>query len=238
VDPDFRPARGPAGFDQFARQYDSLVGECLRLTGEGKEYFARGRLKWLARRLSGLRFEPKTVLDFGCGTGTTIPLFFEILGAREVIALEDSVELLDLSKRRFGGEGVSLSLSSDFERREVCDLVFCSGVFHHIPRPEQFDVARTIRTYLKPGGFFALWEHNGWSPAARYVMSQCAFDRDAEPLSAPAARRLLAATGFEIVATDFLFIFPRFLSGLRWSERLLVKLPLGAQFQVLGRKRA
>jgi hypothetical protein len=111
-------------------------------------------------------------------------------------------------------------------------------VFHHIPPAERTLVARAVHAYLRPGGLFALWEHNAWSPAARYVMSRCEFDRDARPLSAVSARRLLSEAGFEVVATDFLFIFPRFLRWLRWSERLLTALPLGAQFQVLGRKPA
>jgi SAM-dependent methyltransferase len=236
VEPDCSRARAAGEFDKFAHQYDALLGESLQITGEDKGYFARGRLEWLARRLAELRFEPDTVLDFGCGVGSTIPLFFEILGARHVIALEESAELLNLSAREHGHRSVFFSLQSDFEGREACDLVFCSAVFHHIPLPFRLEVARTIRTYLKPGGLLALWEHNAWSPAARYVMSRCEFDRDARPLSATLARKLLTEAGFEIVAVDFLFIYPRFLSMLRWSERLLTKLPLGAQFQVLGRK--
>jgi SAM-dependent methyltransferase len=231
-------ARRDGGFDKFAHQYDALLGESLQITGEDKEYFARGRLEWLARRLAELHFEPGTVLDFGCGSGSTIPLFFEILGARHVIALEESAEMLDLSAREYGHLGVSFFSSSDFEGRDACDLVFCSAVFHHIPPPSRLGVARAIRDYLKPGGLFALWEHNAWSPAARYVMSRCEFDRGARPLSASSARRLLSEAGFDVVATDFLFIYPRFLRLLRWSERLLTGLPLGAQFQVLGRKAA
>jgi SAM-dependent methyltransferase len=236
VEPDHGAPRNAGGFDRFALQYDALVGDCLRLTGESKEYFARGRLNWLARRLEKQRFEPNDVLDFGCGTGTTIPLFFEILGARHVIALEASGELLSLSRRDYERRDVSFSLQSEYEGRGDCDLVFCSGVFHHIAPSARLEAAREIHRYLRPGGLFSLWEHNGWSPAARYVMSRCDFDRDAQPLGPSSARRLVAEAGFQIVSTDFLFIFPRFLRFLRWSERLLAKLPLGAQFQVLGRK--
>ena len=230
--------RSDAGFDRFAHQYDALLEESLQITGEDKDYFARGRLEWLARRLAERRFNPETVLDFGCGSGSTIPLFFEILGARRVIALEDSPELLKIAAQTHGDRNVSFVLGPAFDGRGSCDLVFCSAVFHHIPHAERPNVAREIRGYLKPGGLFALWEHNGWSPAARYVMSRCEFDRGARPLSALSARRLLREAGFDVVSTDFLFIYPRFLRLLRWSERLLARLPLGAQFQVLGRKGA
>ncbi len=234
--PDAARDRAGAAFDKFAHRYDALLDRSLRITGEDKEYFARGRLEWLARQLTRLHWKPETVLDFGCGSGSTIPLFFEILGARRVIALDESVELLNLAARQYGHLSVSFSLESDFQGREACDLVFCSAVFHHIPPESRLGVARAIGEYLKPGGFLAFWEHNAWSPAARYVMSRCEFDRDARPLGAPAARKLLVAAGFEIVATDFLFIYPRVLRILRWSERLLAGIPLGAQFQVLGRK--
>ena len=62
-------------------------------------------------------------------------------------------------------------------------------------------------------------------------MHRIPFDRDAIPLTPPEARRLLQAGGFEILRTDFLFLFPRMLKWLRGLETLLVRWPLGAQLQ-------
>ena len=62
------------------------------------------------------------------------------------------------------------------------------------------------------------------------------FDRDAQMLSARRARELLAAAGFEIVRTDYLFVFPRALRGLRFLEEHLRATPIGAQYQVLARR--
>lgn len=67
-------------------------------------------------------------------------------------------------------------------------------------------------------------------------MSRIPFDRDAITLAAPEARRLLRAAGFDILRTDFLFIFPRMLRWSRGIEPLISRLPLGAQYQVLCRK--
>ena len=236
VERNCRPPQAAREFDKFAGHYDDLLQESLQIAGEDKEYFARGRLEWLARRLADLGFDPSTVMDFGCGPGSTIPLLFEILGARRVVALDESVEMRNLSERKYGGRNVTFAPQSGFEEREACDLVFCSAVLHHVAPADRLALVRRIRTYLKPGGLFAVWEHNAWSPAARYVMSRCEFDRGARPLSAARARRLVRDAGFEILATDFLFIYPRFLRLLRWSERLLTKVPLGAQFQVLARR--
>ena len=68
-------------------------------------------------------------------------------------------------------------------------------------------------------------------------MRRIPFDRDAILLPAPEARQLLLAGGFEIVRIDFQFIFPRMLKWLRGLESQLARWPLGAQYQVLCRKR-
>lgn len=67
-------------------------------------------------------------------------------------------------------------------------------------------------------------------------MSRIPFDRGAVTLTATEARQMLRTGGFEILRTDFLFIFPKMLSWFRWLEPSVAKLPLGAQYQVLCRK--
>ena len=108
--------------------------------------------------------------------------------------------------------------------------MYCNGVFHHIP-PAAVGAVAAVRAALRPGGF-SLWENNPWNPGTRYVMSRIPFDRDASPLTTRAARRMLTAAGFSVIRTDFLFIFPRALRGLRPAEPLLSRLPLGTQYQV------
>lgn len=67
-------------------------------------------------------------------------------------------------------------------------------------------------------------------------MSRCEFDRDAIMLTPPEARKLLRSGGFEILRTDFRFIFPRALRALRMIEDFVYRLPLGTQYQILCRK--
>ncbi len=55
-------------------------------------------------------------------------------------------------------------------------------------------------------------------------------------LTPPESRALLGKAGFEIVRTDFRFVFPRALRIFRKLEDFLHGLPLGAQYQILGRK--
>jgi hypothetical protein len=55
-------------------------------------------------------------------------------------------------------------------------------------------------------------------------------------LSPPEARTLLRGGGFEILRTDFRFIFPRALQPYRKVEDFVYRAPSGTQYQVLWRK--
>src|ERR1035438_8671356 len=63
-----------SGFDQYAGDYDGALAQGLSVSGENSEFFARGRIAWLAKILSEKYLSPKTALDFGCGTGQAAPL--------------------------------------------------------------------------------------------------------------------------------------------------------------------
>jgi len=222
-------------FDEYASTYDAALGRGLAVSGENREYFAHERVAWLARRLGELGTHPRSVLDFGCGTGSAIPFLRELLAAKEILGIDDSAASLELADRSRDA-GVRLMLREDFQPTESFDLVFCNGVFHHLPPAERPTVVETIRRALRPGGLFALWDNNPWSPASRYVMSRIAFDRDAVPISSRESRRLLERGGMTVLCADFLFVFPRPLRWLRRFEPRLVSLPIGAQYQVLSRR--
>jgi len=222
-------------FDEYASTYDAALGRGLGVSGESKEYFARERVAWLARRLKERGIRPHSVLDFGCGTGSAIPFFRELLAVEEILGIDDSVASLEVADRS-RASGVRFMLREEFQPKESFDLVFCNGVFHHVPPTERPAVVETIRRALRPGGLFALWDNNPWSPGARYVMSRIAFDRDAVLISSRQSRSLLEGGGLTVLHTDFLFVFPRQLRRLRRFEPRLVSLPIGAQYQVLSRR--
>ena len=67
-------------------------------------------------------------------------------------------------------------------------------------------------------------------------MSRIPFDKNAVMVWPKAIRDLLTQAGFEILSTDFCFVFPRSLKLLRFMEPRLTQLPLGAQYQILARK--
>lgn len=224
-------------FDAYAARYDEALAAGLSVTGEDKDYYARGRMRWLAERLRALGVAPPaTVLDFGCGPGGSVPLFLDILGANQVVGVDVSEGLLERAREAFAREPrVRFRSIGGYEAPATADLAFVNGVFHHIPPADRAGALSYVRRTLRPGGLFAFWENNPWNPGTRWIMSRVSFDANAITITPPEARRLLRAAGFEIVETDFLFIFPRALRLLRPLERSLARLPLGGQYMVLCR---
>ena len=175
-------------------------------------------------------------MDFGCGTGASVPYLFDLIGVESVVGVDTSQKCLEAARNRYNSKKVRFLLFNECEPKSELDLAFSNGVFHHILPGERAAAITYVNRSLRTGGLFALCENNPWNPGTRYVMSRIPFDRDAVPLSARCARGLLQAGGFEIVRTDFLFIFPRLLRWLRWMEPHVANLPLGAQYQILCRK--
>lgn len=227
------PSDDPAEFDAFAEGYDETLNRALSVSGEDKNYFARNRINWLGRWLSRCEVRPNRVLDYGCGTGTAIPLLCDSLGAKQVIGVDVSSASLDVARRSNRSRTASFSSVSDFVPPGDIDVGYCNGVFHHIPVADRQNAAFTVFQSLRPGGVFAFWENNPWNPGARYCMRVNPFDRDAVPLTPSESRHMLRSVGFDILTTNFLFIFPRSLSWFRWLELPLHRMPCGAQFLVL-----
>lgn len=225
----------PAEFDGFAADYDAALNKGISLSGEAKDYFIEGRIAWLKRCLDRLGLTPAKprVIDFGCGTGSAFSTLRRLLDASAVIGIDVSAAELDIARNENPWAQVYQPEHAPADL--AADLAYSNGTFHHIPPADRPGVIARLFGQLKPGGIFALWENNPWNPGTRMVMSRIPFDRDAITLNAFETRRLLRAAGFELLRTDFMFIFPRQLAPLRALEPALSRLPLGAQYQVLCR---
>lgn len=217
--------------------YDAELQQGLALSGENKTYFARGRLAWLAGQLPARGLPaPRRILDYGCGGGDTTLQLARQWPAARVVGTDPADSLLAVARRADREGRCEFRPLSAMPEDEHFDLIYCNGVFHHIPAADQPAALAWIHDRLAPAGIFSLWENNSWSPAARWVMSRIPFDRDAVMLAPHRTRRLLQQAGFAVLACDFLFFFPRALRWLRPLEPRLRKLPFGAQYQVLSRR--
>jgi predicted TPR repeat methyltransferase len=223
-------------FDDYSENYDAALAESLAVTGEDKDFFARGRVSWVSKCLKDLQVRALDAMDFGCGIGSTTPHLLHILKADSVLGVDVSRRCLELAEQKWGCAQIKFASLDEYQPSGKLDLVYTSGVFHHIPKDRRLQAFDLVLRALRPGGLFAFWENNPLNPGTRYVMSQCEFDKDAMPLTPFLARRLLKASGFEVVQTDYLFFFPRQLRWFRSLEPALSRIPFGGQYQVLCRK--
>jgi SAM-dependent methyltransferase len=224
------------GFNRFAGDYDRMLAEGLALSGEGQDYFSNGRIAWLKDCCEKLHQAPQRIMDFGCGTGHAAPLLLDTFRAESIVGVDPSRKLIERANRDYRSDQIRFQSSQDYLPQGQVDLVYCSGVFHHIPVARRIGEMQYIWRVLRPGGYLAFWENNPWNPGTRYIMSRIPFDRDAVMLTASEATGLLQSSGFHIVRKDFLFIFPRVMRLLRWVEPYLAGFPIGGQYLVLARK--
>jgi SAM-dependent methyltransferase len=223
-------------FDHYAAAYEEALSSAIAPSGEGREYFAEGRVAWLKRCIDEFRQPVNSLLDFGCGDGATTPLLLQAMNAQFAVGVDVSTKSLEIAGKQHGSERIRFEPIGEFHPSAQMDLAYCNGVFHHIAPAQRAEALSLVHGALRAGGLFSFWENNPWSLATHYVMSRCAFDRDAIMLSPPGARALLTEGGFEILRTDFRFIFPRSLRALRKIEDWIYRAPLGTQYQILCRK--
>jgi SAM-dependent methyltransferase len=230
-----RPAgEGPDSeyFDEFAGRYQEILDANLALAGESGAAFTLRRMRYLRRRLP---LWPLRVMDFGCGIGLAIPFLLDAFPGCRVVGVDVSPESVRLAGERHRHDRVSVSLPSELEAHDF-DLVYSSGVFHHIPVEERARALEFIRAALRPGGVVAIAEHNPWNPATRYLVRTCPFDEDARLLRPRETTTLVERAGLELLARDFVSFFPGPLRALNRLEPGLRHVPLGAQYIVLARR--
>jgi SAM-dependent methyltransferase len=229
-------ATNQAEFDEFASDYQASLGPGVVISGETPAYYAQRRVSWLARQLRIRNYQPRTIVDFGCGTGTATPFLAEAFGTESVVGIDTSGKSLEVARETCRSAQVRFCLLEEFQPNGQIDLVYCNGVFHHIPVHERDEAMQYIWRSLRSGGYLGLWENNGWNPIARLLMWLGPVDRNAIPLTPARSRRLVAANGFEVLRTDYLFIFPRWLRLLRSREHWMAQWAPGLQYEVLCRK--
>jgi SAM-dependent methyltransferase len=141
-----------------------------------------------------------------------------------------------VARSAVGRRTLQLATPAEYLPQEELDLVFCNGVFHHIPVAERPAAVDYVYHCLRPGGMFAMWENNPWNPMQSFAMKHSEIDRNAIPLPPPESRQLVLSERFSVTRTDYLFFFPGSFSWLHPMERWLINVPLGAQYQILARK--
>ncbi len=116
-------------------------------------------LAWLAGRVPAAR----DVMDVGSGPGVAACTLAGLLPRARVLAVDGAVPLLAMAQERASRLGVGdrlrtrqVSLPAGLAELPQADLVWVSGVAHHLPDPVV--ALRALGALVRPGGLLALRE--------------------------------------------------------------------------------
>jgi SAM-dependent methyltransferase len=224
-----------SSFREVGSDYGDQLARGLSLTGESADYYALRRITRVGEIARALGVAARGVLDFGCGTGTSLPLLREVFPEARIVGFEPAQELAEIAAKAAATVDAEVLVGDELSASRFADVVYSNGVFHHIPRGDRGRAASSLSRALRAGGLAFVWENSPFNPGTRLVMSRIPFDRDAVLLTPRELRSLQVAAGLTAVTTEFHFVFPRALRFARGLEHALRSLPLGGQYVVVGR---
>lgn len=215
-------------FDKFAKKYDEVLSESIPLGLDEDAYFAEYKIALAAQLTAGKKIS--RILDFGCGAGRSLPYLAKYFPGADLVGFDLSAESLRVAKVRQPDAALYSKWASLTDMR--FDLIFTANVFHHIPRSVQLPELLKCKGVMADGGEVIVFEHNPINPATRWVFERCPFDVDAEMIRKNDMKLLSRAAGMRVAEEGYTLFFPRQLRALRFIERHLSWLPLGAQYYV------
>ena len=225
-------------FDKFASEYQALHRQNIRASGEEPEFFAEYKVKDITRCLGSVARDQLRVLDFGAGTGNSIPYLLRYLPSSQLTCLDVSKKSLAIAEKRYLGKADFIHFDGhriSFDDNTF-DVAFAACVFHHIAPNQHISLLNEIHRVLKPHGKMFLFEHNPLNPLTVHAVNSCPFDENAILMRATTVKNRMRSAGFLSLDHEYRIFFPRLLRTLRPLERYLAWLPLGAQYFVVGKK--
>ena len=229
-------------FDALSSKYDDLLRDPLRdRFSNGTSEFFHLRKRDLIReyfRHRGIDSGKLNYLDLGCGKGELLASLRNNFA--QVSGCDPSQGMLDAGGLRQQGVQMRVQIAAatiPFETAQF-DFVTAVCVYHHVPPPLRNALTAEVRRVLKPGGIFAIIEHNPYNPLTRLIVKRTPVDAGAVLLSSAESRQLLRDQKFDIDDRCYFLYLPERLYGkARHFEAALRWLPLGGQYAVFARAR-
>jgi SAM-dependent methyltransferase len=226
--------RAQPEFDRYSASYDDLLKDPIRDSFAGSAAFFHVRKRDLIRdyfRRRARDTRQMKYLDVGCGKGELLSLlghdFAYAAGCDPSSGMLESVH--DFTVRLQQNPGRIPFDDAQF------DFVTTVCVYHHVPVGQRAALTHEIRRVLRPGGIFAVIEHNPFNPATRMIVRRTPVDADAILLPNSETRSLLERSGFAIDRSCyFLYLPERLYRRAAGIENLLSRFPLGGQYAVFG----
>jgi hypothetical protein len=194
---------------------------------------ARGRVRWLRHCLDALGERPANMISLGWDHGSTTSEFFANLHIQTLTTI-DVAPQRSLTRELRSADGKAAYIHvTDYRASESADLAFTHGIFEQLRPEDRLAGAVLVFRSLKPGGLFAVWQNNPWSPSGVLGARETPFGEPGPVITPRTVRRLLSGVGFDIVHTTSAIHFP---DALAWCQPLLSPITIGKQYMVLARK--
>jgi SAM-dependent methyltransferase len=218
-------------FDWHAHGYEDEVDRSVSFTGKDSAYFARRKVEVLEEIVQPLlgSLQELTVLDVGCGTGTTDQVLSPRV--RSLHGVDVSEEMLARARRnvphsRFSWyDGETLPFDDG-----TFDVVVAICVLHHVPVTHRRIVVNEMLRVTRRQGVVAVFEHNPYNPLTRHAVNTCDLDRDAVLLRPRQTLELLQGGSAEKPRCRQYLFSPLGGKLACAIDRSLKRLPLGGQY--------
>lgn len=228
----------PSEFDGYVESYRDIINRGVAITGESFEYFIDVRLGLVEEELRAAgQASPRAILDFGCGIGATAQAMRRRFPSATLEGIDASARSVE-EAAALGLEGAAFRQveRAPFPYADASfDLVYSNGTFHHVDRALHASIVREFVRVLRPGGFAFVFENNPLNPLTVHGMWTNPFDAGTRMLAPWYLHRLVRQAGFAAQAPQYYVFYPGALKRLRWTERYLRRVPIGAQYFVRGR---
>lgn len=218
-------------FDRCARDYQRHVDRSVLISGEGSEYYAEYKARYLAEMMP-VGFRGK-ILDFGCGVGLLTGYMRQAFPRAVLHGYDESAEMVANAAQHATAARSRFTADPDSLDRDY-DLIIVANVLHHVDRGRRTEIVSQLARRLRPVGRMAVFEHNPINPLTRWAVSRCPFDRGVRLLAPAETKHHLQSAGLRADRADYIVFFPRAMRAFRPLEARLRWCGLGAQYVAIG----
>lgn len=226
-------------FNKYADIYKSEIEKSIRFSGQTMDFFTEIKAQLiikLAGKLGG-DITRLNVLDLGCGIGQTdsflVNKFRTLCGIDIANTAVERARTLNPTVDYKVYDGLNLPFSDG-----TFDIIITICVMHHLPLTQRNKFISEMKRVLKNGGLIMIFEHNPFNYFTRHAVAGCEFDKDALLISkTDLKKKLLSEKSLSMADEGYIIFFPFKGYFFRFIERVMKRLPLGAQYYLITQKK-
>ena len=210
-------------FDNYADNYKEHINKSFASFENNLSYYHIKKSEIVKKELG---YQPKKILDLGCGIGTMLELLSKQFPDSAFYAQDESQKSMDYIKKNYP----KVNCLTNLNTTEKFDLIFLSNVIHHVKSSERDELFKIIYNLLNPDGKLFIFEHNPYNPLTLQLVANCEFDADAELIKKKDLIKICENNNLRIFKSGYIHFFPSKLGFLFRLESYMKWFFLGAQY--------